>query len=147
MQTFLPFEDFEESAKVLDRARLGKQRIENLQILNAITFSKAGWSNHPATLMWKGYVATLWQYQLAICNEWSNNRGYRDTCLDKFYVIARDNHDMDSLARPSWLGNEDFHRAHRSNLLRKKPDHYAKYFEDDLPNDLPYIWPTHLEVN
>ena len=33
MQTFLPFADFAETAAVLDHRRLGKQRIEVLQIL------------------------------------------------------------------------------------------------------------------
>ena len=33
MQTFLPFPDFQQSAAVLDRVRLGKQRVEALQIL------------------------------------------------------------------------------------------------------------------
>ena len=39
---------------------------------------------------------------------------------------------------PSWLGNEEFHRSHRSNLLRKNFEFYNKYF-DEQPN-LPYIW-------
>ena len=36
MQTFLPFPDFVASARSLDRLRLGKQRVETLQILNAL---------------------------------------------------------------------------------------------------------------
>ena len=35
MQTFLPYPDFHESAKVLDMKRLGKQRVEVLQLLNS----------------------------------------------------------------------------------------------------------------
>jgi hypothetical protein len=35
VQTFLPYADFAESARVLDRARLGKQRVEALQVLRA----------------------------------------------------------------------------------------------------------------
>ena len=37
MQTFLPYPSFEESAKVLDWRRLGKQRVEGMQIINAIS--------------------------------------------------------------------------------------------------------------
>ena len=40
MQTFLPYASFEESAKVLDRQRLGKQRVECLQIFNALAGDK-----------------------------------------------------------------------------------------------------------
>lgn len=37
MQTFLPYADFAESASVLDQKRLGKQRVETLQIFQALT--------------------------------------------------------------------------------------------------------------
>ena len=36
MQTFLPYPDFAKSAMCLDNKRLGKQRIECLQILKAL---------------------------------------------------------------------------------------------------------------
>ena len=36
MQTFLPDENYEESARILDWRRLGKQRVEGMQIINAI---------------------------------------------------------------------------------------------------------------
>ncbi len=36
MQTFLPYPDFKESFRALDSKRLGKQRVEAFQILNAI---------------------------------------------------------------------------------------------------------------
>lgn len=44
-------------------------------------------------------------------------------------------------ALPPWLGDEDFHRSHRSSLLRKDPEHYRPLFPDD-PDDLPYVWPV-----
>ena len=54
MQTFLPYESFEKSAQTLDWRRLGKQRVEGMQIINAITGKKRkdgkpykGWINHP----------------------------------------------------------------------------------------------------
>ena len=37
MQTFLPYPAFDLSAQVLDRQRLGKQRVETLQVLKALT--------------------------------------------------------------------------------------------------------------
>jgi hypothetical protein len=42
---------------------------------------------------------------------------------------------------PLWLGNQDFHNSHRSNLSRKDPVYYAQ-FNWDVPDNLPYIWPT-----
>ena len=57
MQTFLPVADFAESARLLDSPRLGKQRVETLQILRALELPDYGWANHPAVLMWRGRTA------------------------------------------------------------------------------------------
>jgi len=37
MQTFLPYPDFEASLRALDYRRLGKQRLEALQLIRAIS--------------------------------------------------------------------------------------------------------------
>ncbi len=54
MQTFLPDPDFTVSAQLLDTRRLGKQRVEALQVLRALTRESYGWKSHPAVLMWGG---------------------------------------------------------------------------------------------
>ena len=86
MQTFLPYPDYAASAKVLDRQRLGKQRVENLQIIKALLDPTYGWQNHPAVKMWRGHIISLLDYQAAICSEWVG-RGYKDTCLDKSFAL------------------------------------------------------------
>lgn len=142
MQTFLPYPDFEQSAQVLDRRRLGNQRKENLQILNAILDPSYGWNNHPAVNMWRGHLGVFYEYHSFICQEWSN-RGYIDNCLSKFSVILSVYPEyITQVSQPSWLGDLELHRSHRSNLLRKDWDHYSDLFERDLPMDLPYIWPV-----
>ena len=70
MQTFLPYPDDRLSAAVLDDKRLGKQRVETLQILRALTWSTYGWRNHPAVRMWRGFVPALVAYGAAVCDEW-----------------------------------------------------------------------------
>lgn len=133
MQTFLPYDDFIQSAKALDSKRLGKQRVEVVQILHAI-IDESGWIHHPATHMWRGHTNTLVGYGIAVCEEWIR-RGHSDTCLAKiqaFYDSSK-NHSL-----PPWFGIEDFHAAHRSNLVRKVPE-YGKLFEED--GSLPYCWP------
>lgn len=145
MQTFLPYKDFHESARVLDRARLGKQRVENLQILKAMLGLSKGWSNHPAVKMWEGCEVKFLEYHWAICGEWTDVRGYKDTCREKFELLLLDHYPDHSNGygdkAPQWLGDEDFHRAHQSNLLRKDPDYYGQFFED-VPDDLEYVWPN-----
>jgi Pyrimidine dimer DNA glycosylase len=139
MQTFLPYESYQKSAKILDRQRLGKQRVETLQILNALSNPDYGWQNHPAVNMWRGYEFELVVYGIAICKEWIS-RGYKDTCLQKISCFA-DTIPNISIEVPEWIGNEDLHKSHRSNLLRKNPEYYGKLFEQGLVDDLEYVWP------
>lgn len=131
MQTFLPYKCFVESAKVLDNKRLGKQRVEVLQLL------QGSWSNHPASKMWRGYTNCLVAYGLTICHEWLD-RGFKDTCFEKIKAFYRFS---ESLNHPAWLGNKEFHLSHQSNLLRKDFEHYSKFFPG-VPVHLAYIWPT-----
>jgi hypothetical protein len=77
MQTFLPYRDFEETARCLDYRRLGKQRVECKQILSAIRGETNAWANHPAVKMWKDHVDTLKHYYNVILQEWIN-RGYKN---------------------------------------------------------------------
>ena len=141
MQTFLPYKSFRKSAKCLDYRRLGKQRIEAkmiLQILLKETETKA-WNNHPAVKMWRGYEKALAEYGAEICAEWIR-RGYKDSLIDYFINRAQP---MDKIVYPPWLNSKNFHRAHRSNLLRKDKTFYSKY-KWDVPDNLPYVWPITL---
>lgn len=136
MQTFLPYPDFKESAKVLDRQRLGKQRVEVLQLLKALAGETKGWVNHPAALMWKGKEHALIEYGIAMCDEWKA-RGYQDTCTEKILAYCSR---FESYGLPDWLGDPEFHLSHQSNLVRKAPEHYSPVFVGVSP-DLPYVWP------
>lgn len=136
MQTFLPYPDFVECARVLDRARLGKQRVETLQILQTLAGKSSGWTNHPAVKMWRSYEGYLIEYGIAICDEWIA-RGYADTCRGKIISLATEF----PWRIPPWLGSEILHASHRSNLLRKSPEHYRQYWPND-PDNLGYYWPV-----
>jgi hypothetical protein len=157
MQTFLPFPDFALSAHVLDDKRLGKQRVETYQVMSALTavklddnlepfmFLPRAWTNHPMSKMWRGHADWLFAYQLAICTEWTDVRGFKDTCLDKTARVLEFAIEMETAREatvmPTWIGNPDFHESHRSNLVRKDPVFYAPQFEPLPTLDLPYVWP------
>ncbi|UOF78070.1 hypothetical protein [Caudoviricetes sp.] len=138
MQTFLPYPEFEKSARVLDNRRLGKQRVECLQILRALYDPNYGWQNHPAVIMWIGCSNALCNYGQTMCLEWKR-RGFKDTVLEKL-IMLRPPNQFDG-PYPKWLGDEAFHASHRSNLLRKDPAHYSQFGWTE-PNNLPYIWPV-----
>ena len=79
VQTFLPHPDFEASARALDQKRLGKQRVETIQVVRALTVADYGWANHPAALMWKGHEEALGRYGFVCCEVWLE-LGFGDTC-------------------------------------------------------------------
>ncbi|MGY1750388.1 MSMEG_6728 family protein [Modestobacter sp. SYSU DS0511] len=145
MQTFLPVADFTESARLLDNPRLGKQRVECLQVLRALELPDYGWANHPVVTMWRGHTAGLVVYALAMVRVW-RERGFADsteTLISEFAPdAARMSQDEAAAAGllPSWVGDEELHLSHRSNLLAKDPGFYRARFPAD-PDDLPYKWP------
>ncbi|MFG3194387.1 MSMEG_6728 family protein [Streptomyces omiyaensis] len=150
MQTFLPYESFLGSAAVLDTRRLGKQRVEALQVFRGLTVPTYGWRRHPAVRMWAGYEEALVRYGLDVCGVWTG-QGRADTCaatLLEEYLAWRPSgtvRGQDELARagevPPWLGDPAFHRSHRSALVRKDPAHYRDLFPG-VPDDLPSVWPA-----
>ena len=136
MQTFLPYESFRESAKVLDWRRLGKQRVEGMQIIKAITGEKRldgkpykGWINHPASVMWKPYSEALKHYTNIMITEWMR-RGYNNNM---------EIYDVNNMVKPHWLGKEEFHASHRANLLRKDYEYYSQFDWRENPES-PYVW-------
>ena len=153
VQTFLPYADFERSARSLDQKRLGKQRVETIQVVRALTWPSYGWANHPAVLMWKGFEEALGRYGFTCCQVWVE-LGFGDTCASTMATDLR-TAGVDTVrtqpelaaadALPPWLGDEALHRSHQSSLLRKDPGHYRPLFPD-VPDDLPYVWPVRSEA-
>lgn len=141
MQTFLPLPNYVDSARILDYKRLGKQRVETKQILLALGKTSGGWSNHPATKMWRGHEVELCTYGMAMCEEWIK-RGYKDSLLP-FFIESQDAYLSDGRSEepPAWLGDDHFHASHRSNLLRKDPYYYGRYGWEER-SDMEYVWPV-----
>src|SRR3954468_20843273 len=145
MQTFLPVPDFAETARLLDSPRLGKQRVETLQVLRALELPDYGWVSHPVVTMWRGHTAGLVVYGLAMVRAWKE-RGFADSTESLIAEFAPDAARMTQAEAatagllPSWVGDEELHLSHRSNLLAKDPAHYRDRFPGDR-EDLPYKWP------
>jgi hypothetical protein len=139
LQTFLPYESFMESVQCLDRQRLGKQRVEAMQIMNALKAeSKSRWRNHPAVRMWRGYEDALGYYMNVSIQEWIE-RGYKNTM--KLHEFSG----RKSIEYPPWLGDYRLHHSHKCNLYRKAPDYYYKFFGNKLDRKAPYWWPVKLK--
>lgn len=137
MQTFVPFPSFRRSAECLDRARLGKQRVEAWQILNTLRGLSDGWQHHPAVRMWKGAESGLALYGVVVCQVWIE-RGYRDTFRSRFIETRLAS---GVIVLPPWWGDAVVHASHANALVRKDPAHYRPYFPDADPTQ-PYYWPV-----
>jgi hypothetical protein len=127
-------EVFIPTVSCLDYRRLGKQRVECLQILKTINTGAVRckwchqgvllciceqgrrqfeteptpWFNHPAVRMWRGYPTGLVTYAQAVCTEWKH-RGYRDSCeqkiLDLYYKRYQTQQSRPAAVWPGWVGS------------------------------------------
>jgi hypothetical protein len=156
MQTFLPEADFQEVAKHLDRKRLIKQSVENLQILKSLAglYDDTGaWRNHPAVKMWRGHEDWLFLYNEAIIKD-IVLRGYKNTTHIQFDEIYEENFLGLESDKPWWLGDDKVHYSHKGRLFEKDPDHYWFYSDFADYREIgytccaacSYFWPTHAEA-
>jgi len=156
MQTFLPYSDYFKSMECLDYSRLGNQVWRE-----GIILIRGGWENHPASKMWKGYEYHLGLYLLSGLKilRIRNKKEYNNVEFNIRNEMLR----FENTGAPKWLGNENFHASHRSNLLRKANEaleksmnastnkmmlkymYIYKWYQQfnwlESP-DLPYFWPT-----
>lgn len=133
MQTFLPLPNYLDSMRCLDKSRLGNQVWRE-----GLTLIRGGWSNHPASKMWRGHEYHLGLYLLAgllVLKE----RGKDYSSIREKVYIEMEKHS--NTGEPTWFGNDKLHSSHRSNLLRKDPVWYGQFGWTE-PSDLPYFWPV-----
>ena len=142
VNTFLPCASFRKCARTLDYRRLGKQRVEAMQIIRTIERIEKGednfpWSHHPAVRMWIGYSNSLKFYHNCMIKEWIK-RGYKNNMV--LYEIEK------PIVKPWWVKWKPFQYSHRASLLRKAPDFYQeKFYIPKKYHKYGYIWPSKLD--
>lgn len=158
MQTFLPSRDFSTAANMLDSKRLNKQILEGYQILKVLNNPdpRAGWRNHPAVKMWKGYENTLFIYIMAMVKE-ARMRGIKtDKNWDNLINLRVATIKNWGSGYPKWYQNsETLNRiitTHRANLYKKDPEYYYEFYIESIsPDNKPccdscqYFWATHTK--
>ena len=153
VNTFLVHADYALSAKFLNSQRLGKQRVEAAQIIDAIVAfhagdTKRGWVNHPATRSWVNNLDSLKLYFNAIVSEWVA-RGFANN-----YVLYTDV--SPDVEKPYWVDCPSVHYSHMAQLVQKDNLYYCHAsLADKIPAELlayfdsmpaeyhnhGYIWP------
>lgn len=117
-------------------------KMDKSDLFKWLSVRKTPWYNHPAAVMWRDHVYLLRFYGAVVCQCYMM-RGCQDSLYDWF---IGDHPDEVALAYaaddlPAWLGMEEFHRSHQSNLIRKNPEFYRNKFPG-VPDNLPYLWPV-----
>lgn len=132
MQTFLPYSNFQKSAKSLDDLRLRNQILETGQILKSLT-SGGGHAHHPMTVAWRGHEEALRLYGRAILDEYRSRDG---TGYTGYWAIFGDPDQAVSL--PVWLGDVGYHAGQRGHLYRKDSVKYQQFVGDA---ESPLLYP------
>ncbi len=136
MQVFLPYPDFEDSVSVLDNKRLGNQIYRE-----AKTIISGGWPNHPVCKMWAPYRYALCNYCLAGLEVMRIRAAWKSDVVPRWeHWFKETQNSYDNSGLPPFIGNEKFHAAMRSNLLRKDPDWYGQFGWKESQT-LAYVWP------
>lgn len=143
MITWMTRKSIGATAQDLDITRLGNQRRETMQILDALTGVKSPVPpNHPVLKMWIGYEFGLAIYGMMMSMEWHMNRGYADGVFWEFKrVIEALRVDEPGIhyEPPPWFQDTDVLQSHRSNLMRRDAQ-YNKTWKG-TPALWPYLWP------
>jgi len=168
----MPYANFTISASVLDRSRLGKQRVECLQILKAL---KAGpykcKSCHIAVTHFNSYktgyhcyncesplTKTPWYNHPAV-QMWKKyetglmlylyeicsewiRRGYKDTCWVKAIEVGFRPPNTDEIILLPDWLGNESFHLSHQSNLLRKNPEHYKQFFMGIPNDLPYVWPS-----
>ena len=150
---------FRASLAVLDNRRIGKQRVEALQLIKAIELRakakqydpndiaayfkdkglrRPGWISHVCTLMWEDHLEALKLYMNCAIKEWCTrkNKDGRPT-KNTMKLVHVDTSKITRL--PPFIGDDEFHAVHRSNLIYKDAEYYGQALWTEEPCT-GYIW-------
>ena len=131
MQVFLPYKNFYQAAKCLDRKRLNKQVLEIRLILKACVYKSKGWINHLIVKMWRGSESLLWHFGLTCCNEYFR-KTKRVHKYKKWYL--RTMNLWTNKNKPEWFSIDEIFLQYQANLFYKNFNHYSQFNWDVEPD-------------
>lgn len=148
MLTLLPYEDFSETAKVLDDRRLTRARIHALECLNhvlGLPVKEPKKEGTPPHRLWYGYPAYLALYGTELCLEYIDRQLLDPKNLIQEFVDRTRWYSLDPEGpkwdRPPWLSDEQLHRSHRAHLVSVYPSYYGAFWPDLLGVESELYWP------
>lgn len=120
MMTFLPLEDFLQSALSLDDKRLQNQRTEARFVLEWLEGRGFELEAYGAARMWRGYRDALAAYYNACLEAYEARGKTNGPTMPRAAVPTR-------WERPPWLGDGRFRASRRAQLLEKNRAYYERH--------------------
>lgn len=150
LTTYVPMADAVEVAEILNNVDIGHVASTVHSLLKEMHAETPCYlRDHPYYKMWVGHAPALAAYGLAMCDEIrKRDRFETRDAREVFeaveegirqhleYATAADY----TLTYPQWWGDVELHLAHQSELVRRYPGHYMKYFPD-IPMTIAPFWP------
>lgn len=135
---YVPFPNFQQSAKALDDMTLHAQINNGLAIVNRLFQEQfmLEEEKEPTVLMWHGYEQALIFYLGQIESEYEL-RGHSEHLYWKF--IASHYQPRAPFILPWWFGDPEVHYSHQSTLLRRDYTFYHQQFPS-TPCGLKLVW-------
>ena len=147
MQTFLPYSDFRECAKILDNKRLNKQIVEAYQIYTGRVPQK----NHPACLMWRGHEVHLALYIFAMGKEYKTRFHRTHKVIHELFGEGPYYTIMDAAAEactlPASLTSMLIQISHCVNLIRKDGIYYGSQLRTRLYGLSHIVYGRYVELD
>jgi hypothetical protein len=142
VHTYLPFSDFDQTARALNNLDLNVSITTAATVLNTLHevdgAPKLG-QNNPLVRMWRTYELQLASYGMSLCEE-AARRGIPvvkpDRSLEYFewHFTNAASGDV-KMTRPEWLNDPRFLNSERRALLVRDAEHYKLIFAVDA--DMP----------
>jgi hypothetical protein len=138
--------DLEKTFQCLDKARLTKQLVETVQLVETIekvkqeACKKTAFGNHPVVRMWFDHESALIDYGLrcaaVIAERFSDYK--RHNMVEK---LLNNPLCQKGPMYPPWFNDPKLYMSHRASLFFKSPDLYPQFEEEAKMYD-QYAWPV-----
>ena len=143
---YLPVQSYPRVCALLDDRLLWEQHGVIRSIIEELCHSgirRVGLSAIAAP--WAGCAGSLLVFLLASCGE-RRQRGAKNAVLDYEqsweWVVQAQQLDARKVQRqPNWMAIQALQASHQSVLIRRDPEHYARWFPN-APLNMPYLWPA-----
>jgi len=150
MDTFVPFPNFKDTAKALrhdDAINSLRAALKIMEIKHEYgnVDTHATLARHPMVEMWGEAIPHLCEYAFALIEAIPEERTGALNLAKieravQFHLSCATSGEY-RMDPPRWLGDEMFHAAQRSALMRLRPLHYgAMWPTEDM--SIPQYWPT-----